>query len=110
MCLTHHKIRKQDILKLKKEHPKSEILVHPECKPEVIDIANYTFSTNGMVNHVKESDTSRQRGNYELPFVFPIANTSRGGLGRDWDLDYSTDEPLLKEVEVKKEICQKFQL
>lgn len=58
MCLTHHKIRKKDILNLKKEHPKAEILVHPECKPEVIDIASYALSTNGMVNHVKESDTT----------------------------------------------------
>jgi quinolinate synthase len=58
VCLTHHKIRKQDILKLKKDHPKAEILVHPECKPEVIDIADYAFSTNGMVNHVKESDVT----------------------------------------------------
>jgi len=57
ICLTHHKIRKQDILKLKKGHPKAEVLVHPECKPEVIDIADYAFSTNGMVNHAKESDT-----------------------------------------------------
>lgn len=56
ICLTHHKIRKQDILKLKKEHPKAEVLVHPECKPEVIDIADYAFSTNGMINHAKESD------------------------------------------------------
>lgn len=57
-CSTHNKIRKKDILNLKKEHPKAEILVHPECKPEVIDIADYTLSTNGMVNHVKESDTT----------------------------------------------------
>jgi len=56
ICLTHYKIRKQDILKLKKEHPKAEVLVHPECKPEVIDIADYAFSTNGMINHAKESD------------------------------------------------------
>ncbi len=58
LCLTHHKIRKQDILKLKKEHPKAEILVHPECKPDVIDIADYAFSTNGMVDHAKESDAT----------------------------------------------------
>ncbi|MCJ7570648.1 MAG: quinolinate synthase NadA [Candidatus Thermoplasmatota archaeon] len=59
ICLTHHKIRKQDILKLKKEHPKAEVLVHPECKPEVIYIADYAFSTNGMINHVKESDAKK---------------------------------------------------
>jgi quinolinate synthase len=56
MCATHHRITKQDIFKLKKEHPNSKILVHPECRPEVIDIADYAFSTNGMVNYAKESD------------------------------------------------------
>lgn len=56
MCLTHHKIRKEQIMKLKDEHPKAEILVHPECRPEIIDIADHVFSTNGMVNHAKNSD------------------------------------------------------
>ena len=57
-CSTHHNIRKEDILKLKKQHPDSEILVHPECRPEIIDIADYAFSTNGMVNHAKNSDVN----------------------------------------------------
>ena len=56
LCATHHRITKQDIFKLKKEHPNSEVLVHPECRPEVIDIADHAFSTNGMVNYAKESD------------------------------------------------------
>jgi quinolinate synthase len=55
VCSTHHRITKQDILTVKKEHPNAEILVHPECQPEVIDIANYALSTNGMVSHVKTS-------------------------------------------------------
>lgn len=57
LCATHHRIRKDEILKIKKEHPKAEILVHPECRPEVIDIADHAFSTNGMVNYAKNSDT-----------------------------------------------------
>jgi quinolinate synthase len=56
LCATHHRIRKDEILKLKKEHPRAEILVHPECRPEVIDIADHAFSTNGMVNYAKDSD------------------------------------------------------
>jgi quinolinate synthase len=56
LCSTHHRIRKEDILGLKKKHPEAEILVHPECRPEIIDIADYAFSTNGMVNHAKESN------------------------------------------------------
>ena len=56
-CPTHNKIHKDEILKLKEKHPDAEILVHPECRPEVIDIADHAFSTNGMVNYAKESDT-----------------------------------------------------
>jgi len=58
MCPTHHNgIKKEDILGLKKQHPNAEIMVHPECRPEVIDIADHVFSTNGMVNHAKQSDS-----------------------------------------------------
>jgi quinolinate synthase len=58
MCTTHHRISKQDIFKLKKEHTESEVLVHPECRPEIIDIADHVFSTNGMVNYAKKSDVN----------------------------------------------------
>lgn len=57
ICSTHHKIKKEEILALKKEHPGAEVLVHPECTLEVIDIADKAFSTNGMVNYVKQSKT-----------------------------------------------------
>ncbi len=56
-CPTHHRIRKEEILSIKKKHPDAEILVHPECRPEVIDISDYALSTNGMVNHAKKSDS-----------------------------------------------------
>ncbi|MEF8879617.1 MAG: quinolinate synthase NadA [Candidatus Thermoplasmatota archaeon] len=57
MCLTHHNIRVRHLSDLKDKHPEAEILVHPECRPEVIDYADYAFSTNGMVNHSKKSDS-----------------------------------------------------
>jgi quinolinate synthase len=57
ICPTHHRIRKEDIQSIKKNHPKAEVLVHPECRPEIIDISDHVLSTNGMVNYVKSSDT-----------------------------------------------------
>jgi quinolinate synthase len=56
-CPTHNKIRKDEIIKLKDKHPNTEILVHPECRPEVIDISDNALSTNGMINYAKESKT-----------------------------------------------------
>ncbi|MCD6411586.1 MAG: quinolinate synthase NadA [Thermoplasmata archaeon] len=54
-CHTHENISKDDILRLKSKYPNAEIMVHPECRPDVIDIADFVFSTNGMVKHVRES-------------------------------------------------------
>jgi len=56
VCPTHHKIKKEEILELKEKHPDAEVVVHPECRPEVIDIADHAFSTNGIINHARESD------------------------------------------------------
>lgn len=57
VCRTHHDITKEDLLALKKKHPAAEILVHPECQPEIIELSDYAFSTNGMVEHAKKSQT-----------------------------------------------------
>ncbi len=55
VCSTHHNITPEELLGIKKQHPNAEIIVHPECQPEVIAIADHAFSTNGMVKYVKES-------------------------------------------------------
>ncbi len=55
ICPTHHKIGKKEILEIKNKHQEAEIIVHPECRPEVIDIADHVFSTQGMVNYVEKS-------------------------------------------------------
>jgi quinolinate synthase len=55
VCRTHHDIKKEEILLLKQQHPEAEVLVHPECQPDIIKLADHAFSTNGMVDHVKTS-------------------------------------------------------
>jgi quinolinate synthase len=55
-CSTHNRISKTQIINLVDKFPYSEVLVHPECRSEVIELADYVFSTNGMVNHARKSE------------------------------------------------------
>ncbi|HEX9908752.1 MAG TPA: quinolinate synthase NadA [Thermoplasmata archaeon] len=54
-CPTHVNITKQDLEDLKRKHPEAEILVHPECTPDVIDLADFAYSTEGIIKHVVAS-------------------------------------------------------
>ena len=55
-CPTHVKIRTEDITRLKLEHPQAKVVVHPECKPKVIAIADEVRSTSGMCRFAKETE------------------------------------------------------
>lgn len=54
-CPTHQNITKDDLNALKRQHIEAEIIVHPECTPDVIDIADMVASTEGMISYVKKS-------------------------------------------------------
>jgi quinolinate synthase len=55
-CPTHRRILAEDILKKKAQYPKAQVLVHPECTPDVIAMANKVLSTSGICRYAKESD------------------------------------------------------
>jgi quinolinate synthase len=54
-CPTHVNIKVEDLRRLRAEHPEAEILVHPECTPDVIDFADFAYSTEGIIRHVVTS-------------------------------------------------------
>lgn len=54
-CPTHVMINVKDIIQIKKENLDAVIIVHPECTPEVINIADKVASTGGMIKYVKNS-------------------------------------------------------
>jgi len=54
-CPTHNKIFPQHINDAKIAHPNALVLVHPECSPAVVELADYALSTGGMLKFVRES-------------------------------------------------------
>jgi quinolinate synthase len=57
-CLVHDRYTARDIARERSLHPEAEVLVHPECRPEVIDSADFVFSTSGMLSHACASSAT----------------------------------------------------
>lgn len=55
-CYVHNIFSKEDVLEAKRNHPEAEAVVHPECRPEVIDLADYVCSTSGMIAYARKSN------------------------------------------------------
>jgi len=55
-CPTHRRILPQHIVRIREEYPQARVIVHPECSPEVIGLADAVLSTGGMITYVRETD------------------------------------------------------
>ncbi len=58
-CGTHDNITPKDITDLKELYPDAEVIVHPECRPDVVDIADHVGSTAGILKRTIESSSKR---------------------------------------------------
>lgn len=54
-CPTHVRITRVDVLKAKQEHPEALLLVHPECRNEVVALADMTGSTADIMAFAAQS-------------------------------------------------------
>lgn len=55
-CYVHHQITPENIQQVKNALPNVRVLVHPECRADVIALADAVLSTSGMVRYAKQSD------------------------------------------------------
>ena len=54
-CYVHEEYLPESVDQVRKNFSNVEILVHPECRPEVVSKADYVGSTSGMLDHVRQS-------------------------------------------------------
>ncbi len=55
-CPTHARMEKADVITAKAAHPNALFLVHPECRAEVAELADYVGSTSGIMDFAIKSD------------------------------------------------------
>lgn len=54
-CPTHVKILPEDLKREQKFHPQAKVMVHPECLPSVVALADAVLSTSQMAKYAKEN-------------------------------------------------------
>jgi quinolinate synthase len=50
-CPVHHHLTVEDVLKRKEKYPRATFAAHPECRPEVLALADYVGSTTGIIRY-----------------------------------------------------------
>ncbi len=58
-CPVHKLFNREDILRLKKAHPDAEVMAHPECSPDVWEVADFVGSTSRMYKQALVSDAKK---------------------------------------------------
>jgi len=56
-CPVHDMLTPEIVLQAKKKHPEAVFMAHPECRPEVLELADVVLSTSGMIRYAGESES-----------------------------------------------------
>lgn len=54
-CPVHARVTRAEAVEAKRRHPNALLLVHPECRPEVVELADYVGSTSGIFDFARKS-------------------------------------------------------
>ena len=77
-CPTHTRIRCEDILRLKSEYPGAKVVVHPECRPEVIALADEALGTGGMVHYARRDNVKELIVGTEIGIIHHLRKENPG--------------------------------
>jgi quinolinate synthase len=79
-CPTHMKILPEDIERERKLHPGVEVLVHPECRAAVTDIADKVLSTEGMIRYAGSAPAKEFIIGTEMGILHRLAKENPGKI------------------------------
>lgn len=118
-CPVHHTLTRQYIEEIRETHPEAKIIAHPECRPEVLMLADHICSTTGMV------EAARKDGGKDFFILTECGMTERlkrelpdknfyGLCNMCFDMKKNTIESVLEclrsekeEVKVDKNVAEK---
>jgi len=85
-CPTHDRLQVADVQRALAEHPDALFMAHPECRPEILELAHHICSTSGMYEYAQQSPATQfivgteagilyrlRRENPEKTFILPTS-------------------------------------
>jgi quinolinate synthase len=58
-CITHHRVTTEDVNMAKEAHTDALVLAHPECRPEVVALADFVGSTKQIIDFAAASKENK---------------------------------------------------
>jgi len=77
-CHVHNRLTPEEIKAARAEHPEAPVVVHPECRPEVIDLADHVSSTGGMLKYARNSPAASFIIGTEQGMLYPLRKACPG--------------------------------
>lgn len=79
-CHVHDRVTKEDVERARAEHPAALFMAHPECRLEVLELADRVTSTSGMLRFARESDARELIVGTELGLMHRLTKENPGKI------------------------------
>ena len=77
-CPIHNNLKVEQVIKVKMAHPGAPFLAHPECPPEILDLADEIKSTSGILAYAAHSNQKEFIIGTEVGILHPLKNANPG--------------------------------
>jgi quinolinate synthase len=77
-CHVHDRVTRQDVLDARNKYPAAALMAHPECRLEVLELADYVTSTSGMLRFAKASPAKEFIVGTELGLMYRLNEDNPG--------------------------------
>jgi quinolinate synthase len=77
-CNVHERVTVEDVMRARSEHPGALLMAHPECRPEVLDLADHVTSTSGMLRFARSSSAREFVAGTEIGLLHRLRTENPG--------------------------------
>jgi quinolinate synthase len=77
-CPTHERVTAADAVRAREAHPDALLVVHPECRPEVVAMADAVLSTSGMYGYCRKSAAKEFIVGTEMGILYRLRKENPG--------------------------------